>query len=37
MYISKYVYINAFALTNDILLWLETIDTDQNKRFQFIV
>jgi len=35
--VFKYVYINAFALTNDILLCLETIDRDHHKTFPFIV
>jgi hypothetical protein len=37
MYVFKYVYIIAFALTNDILLCLETTDGDHHKTFPFIV
>jgi hypothetical protein len=37
MYVFKYLYIIAFALTNDILLCLETTDGDHHKTFPFIV
>ena len=37
IYVFKYVYINVFALTKDVLLYLETTDTDHNKNFPFIV
>ena len=37
IYVFKYVYINVFALTKDVLLCLETTDTDHHKNFPFIV
>jgi hypothetical protein len=37
IYVFKYVYINVFALMKDVLLCLETTDTDHHKNFSFIV